>query len=132
MCLLLPTPEDFFIQDENETGTKPESSTYSSITKQVEAEKNTEEQDLDHKDRISELNESERKFEQNGNSVKIECDAPCIGRPKVDDDDDSIEEENSDFGSETSDSEEDIDFREYGILNSKYNIEVNVNTGICQ
>jgi hypothetical protein len=43
-----------------------------------------------------------------------------------------MEEDNLDSESEMSDPEGDTDFREYGMLNSKYSIEVNVNTGICQ
>lgn len=136
ICLLFPTPEDFFIQDGNETETKSKNSdekpspTNCSGAKQIEDQNKNEEQGLDQKDRLSELIESDRKVEQKKNTVKNDCDVPSISRSK--DDDDDMEEDNSEFGSETSDSEEDIDFREYGILSSKYSIEVNVNTGICQ
>lgn len=135
ICLLFPTPEDFFIQDGNETETKSKISdekpcpTYCSGTKQIEDQNKNEEQGLDQKDRLSELIESDRKVEQKKNIVKNNCDDPSISRSN---DDDDMEEDNSEFGSETSHSEEDIDFREYGILNSKYSIEVNVNTGTCQ
>ncbi|PNF21519.1 hypothetical protein B7P43_G13514 [Cryptotermes secundus] len=134
ICLLFPTPEDFFIQDGNETETKSKisdekpSPSNCSGTKQTEDQNKNEEQDLDQKDRLSELIESARKVEEKKNIVKNDSDVPSISRSK---DDDDMEEDNSEFGSETSDSEEDIDFREYGILNSKYSIEVNVNTGIC-
>ncbi|PNF21513.1 UV-stimulated scaffold protein A [Cryptotermes secundus] len=131
ICLLFPTPEDFFIQDGNETETKSKisdekpSPSNCSGTKQTEDQNKNEEQDLDQKDRLSELIESARKVEEKKNIVKNDSDVPSISRSK---DDDDMEEDNSEFGSETSDSEEDIDFREYGILNSKYSIEVNVNT----
>lgn len=135
ICLLFPTPEDFFIQDGNETETKSKNSdekpspTNCSDTRQMEDQNKNEEQGLDQKDRLSELIESDRKVEQKKNTVKNDCDVSSTSRSK---DDDDMEEDNSEFGSETSDSEEDIDFREYGIFNSKYSIEVNVNTGICQ
>jgi hypothetical protein len=130
ICLLFPTPEDFFIQDRNEAETEATSSDEKpgpincSITKETEDEKNNEKYGLDQKDR---LNKSDKKLEQNRNTVQNECDMPSTSRPQ----DDNTEEENYDFGSETSDSEEDLDFRAYGMLNSKYSIEVNVNTGIC-
>jgi hypothetical protein len=131
ICLLFPTPENFFIQDRNEVETEAKTSdgsTDCSITKQTEDEKNNEEHGLEHKDRLSELNTSDKKLEQSKNTVKNEYDAPSISEPK----DDDTEEENSDVGSETSDSVEDTDFRAHGMLSSKYSIEVNVNTGICQ
>jgi hypothetical protein len=133
ICLLFPTPEDFFIQDRNEAETEAKmsdekpGSTDCSIIKQTEDEKNNEEHGLEHKDRLSELNTSDKKLEQSKNTVKNEYDTPSISEP-----DDNTEEENSDVGSETSDSVEDTDFRAHGMLSSKYSIEVNVNTGICQ
>lgn len=129
ICLLFPTPEDFFIQDRNEDEIVSTSSdkklgpTKCLITKETEDVKNNEEYGLDQKDR---LNMNDRKLEQNRNTVNKGTDMPSTSRPR----DDNTEEENSDFGSETSESEEDIDFREHGMLNSKYSIEVNVNTGI--
>lgn len=129
ICLLFPTPEDFFIQDRNEDEIVSTSSdkklgpTKCLITKETEDFKNNEEYGLDQKDR---LNMSDKKLEQNRNSVNKETDIPSTSRQR----DDNTEDENSDFRSETSESEEDIDFREHGMLNSKYSIEVNVNTGI--
>jgi hypothetical protein len=130
ICLLFPTPEDFFIQDRNEVETdttdcdKKTGPTNYFITKETEDIENTKAYGLDQKDR---LNKNDKKLEQNRNTVKNECDTPSTSRPQ----DVDVEEENSDFGSETSDSEEDIDFRAYGMPSSKYSIEVNVNTGIC-
>jgi hypothetical protein len=127
ICLLFPTPEDFFIHDENVPEIKPESSvekprlTKCSITNQIEGEnKINTEAGLHQEDSVSELNTS---------------DVPSTSRPKSDDDndgEDNMEENNLDSESEMSDPEGDIDFREYGMLNSKYSIEVNVNTGIYQ
>jgi hypothetical protein len=133
ICLLFPTPENFFIQDGNEIEIKSKSSeekrspTDCPDTKETEDQNENEEQSLEQKDRLSELTESDRQVEKN-NTIKNDCDVPSTSGSK----DDDMEEDSSEFGSETSDSEEDLDFREYGILNSKYHIEVNVNTGICQ
>jgi hypothetical protein len=131
ICLLFPTPENFFIQDGNEIEIKSKNSEEKpspTDTREIEDQNENEEQGLDQKDRLSELSESDRKVEKKKDAIKNDCDVPSTSRSK----DDDIEEDNSEFGSEISDSEEDIDFREYGILNSKYHIEVNVNTGICQ
>jgi hypothetical protein len=126
ICLLFPTPEEFFIHDENGTEIKPETPTEKpdltncSITNQIEGEnKISEEQGLHQKDGVSLENDS---------------DVPSTSTPKSGNDNDggdNMDEENLDSESEMS-AEEDIDFREYGMLNSKYSIEVNVNTGICQ
>jgi hypothetical protein len=134
ICLLFPTPENFFIQDGNEIEIKSKNSeekhspTDCSDTREIEDGNENEEQGLDQKDRLSELSESDRKVEKKKNTIKNDCDVPSTSRSE----DDDMEEDNSEFGSEISESEEDIDFREYGILNSKYHIEVNVNTGIYQ
>lgn len=126
ICLLFPTLEDFFIQDESGTEIKRENSvgtpslTNSSIRNQVQGDnKIKEEQRLCQKQCVSKLNDS---------------DVPSTSRPassNVDDDGDHMEEDNLD-SDEMSDPEGDTDFREYGMFNSKYSIEVNVNTGICQ
>jgi len=145
ICLLFPTLEDFFIQDESGTQIQPESSiekpslTNRSITNQVQVEnKIKEEQGLGQKECVSKLNDSDRQLKQNKNTVKIDSDVPSTSRPTSsnndddDDDGDHMEEESLDSESEMSDPEGDADFREYGMLNSKYSIQVNVNTGICQ
>lgn len=142
ICLLFPTLEDFFIQDESGTQIQPESSveklslTNSSITNQVQGEnKIMEEQGLRQKECVSKLNDSDRQLKQNENTVKNDSDIPSTSRhtsTKDDDGGDQIEEDNLDSESEMSDPEGNTDFREYGMLNSKYSIEVNVNTGICQ
>jgi hypothetical protein len=132
ICLLFPTPENFYIQEGNEIEIKYEnanekhSPTDCSDTKQVE-DQNKNEQDLGQEDTLSELID-DRKVGKKINTIKNYCDVPSTSVYK----DDHMEEDNSEFGSETSDSEEDINFREYGIPNSKYHIEVDVNTGICQ
>ena len=127
ICLLFPTLEDFFIQDESRTEIQPESSveklsfTNTSITNKVQGEnKIKEEQGLHQKEFVSKLNDN---------------DVPSTSRPTSSNDDDGgdqIEADSLDSESEMSDPEGDTDFREYGMLNSKYSIEVNVNTGICQ
>jgi hypothetical protein len=144
ICLLFPTLEDFFIQDESGIQIQPESSvekpglTNSSITNQVQVEnKIKEKQSLDQKECVSKLNDSDRQLKQNKNTVKTDSDVPSTSRPASsndddDDDDDDVEEDSLDSESEMSDPEGDTDFREYGMLNSKYSIEVNVITGICQ
>jgi len=142
ICLLFPTLEDFFIQDESGTQIQPESSvekpsvTNSSITDQVQGEnKIKEEQSLHQKECISKLSDSDRQLKQNTNTVKNDSDVPSTSRPTSANDDDGgdhTEEDNLDSESEMSDPEGNTDFREYGMLNSKYSIEVNVNTGICQ
>jgi hypothetical protein len=126
ICLLFPTLEDFFIQDESRTEIQPESPVEkpslanSSVTNQVQGEnKIKEEQALHQKGCVSKLSDS---------------DVPSTSRPTSSNDDggDPMEADNLDSESEMSDPEGDTDFREYGMLNSKYSIEVNVNTGICQ
>jgi hypothetical protein len=126
ICMLFPTLEDFFIHDDCGTQIIPESSvekpslTNDSITNHVQGEnKINEERGLRQKECVSKVNDS---------------DVPSTSRPTSSSDDggDHMEEANLDSESEMSDIEGDIDFREYGMLNSKYSIEVNVNTGICQ
>ena len=123
ICLLFPTLEDFFIQDESRTEIQPQSSieklslTNTSVTNQGQGEnKIKEEQDLHQKECVSKLNDN---------------DVPSTSS-NDDDGIDQMEADSLDSESEMSDPEGDTDFREYGMLNSKYSIEVNVNTGICQ
>lgn len=129
ICLLFPTLEDFFIQDESGTQIQPENSvekpsvTNSSITNQVQGEnKIKEEQSLHQKECVSKLNDSV--FPSTSRRISSNDDD--------DDGSDHMEEDNLDSESEMTDPEGNTDFREYGMPNSKYSIEVNVNTGICQ
>lgn len=141
ICMLFPTLEDFFIYDDCGTQIIPENSvenpnlTNDSIANQVQGEnKINEEQGLHQKECVSKLNDSDRKLKQNKNTVENDSDVPTTSRltSSNDDEGDHMEEGNLDSESGMSDTEGDTDFREYGMLNSKYSIEVNVNTGICQ
>ncbi|XP_069695250.1 UV-stimulated scaffold protein A-like [Periplaneta americana] len=119
--LLLPTPEDFFIQEENGKETKSKETGDNDIVKQMGNKVNEDTQ-----------SDSEKDCEPNRATDEKELHLPSTSKHEVEDSGSQVE--NSDFESGTSDSEEeeeeedDINFRQYGMLSSKYSIEVNVNT----